>query len=76
MLRQFRLFPFIAGLIVGYLVLMYYKAPAHIVLEYPHPDNVKDRTYRDKNGVCYSYTSTEVNCDKNEATLEQYPIQA
>lgn len=76
MLRQFRLFPFIAGLIVGYLVLMYYKAPAHTILEYPHPDNVVNRFYKDTNGVCYKYNAKEVNCNENEMTLKQYPLQS
>jgi len=76
MLKHFRIIPFIIGVVIGGVILVWYVTPPQIIYEYPHPDNVKDRTYRDKNGVCYSYTSTEVNCDKNEATLEQYPIQA
>ncbi len=76
MLQHFKLLPFIGGLIVGLLVVFYYRAPPTVVFEYPHPQNVNNRVYRDKNGICYSYNSTPVDCDANEATLKQYPLQA
>ena len=76
MFKHFRLIPFIGGLVIGYLFFIYYKADAHITYEYPHPDNVKDRVYKDHNGVCYSYTSQTVDCDKNEDTLKPYPLQS
>lgn len=75
MYQHFRLNGFLAGLVVGFILLYVYKTPALVVYEYPHPQNVKDRVYRDKNGVCYSYTATKVDCDKNEATLRPYPLQ-
>ena len=75
MYKHFRLIPFIGGLVAGYLILKFYKPPKQTVMEYPHPNNIKDRVYKDANGVCYSYTSTEVNCDENEATLKQYPLE-
>jgi hypothetical protein len=67
--------PFLVGLAIGGFILFFYKTPQQTIMEYPHPDNVKDRVYRDKNGVCYSYTSKEVNCDENEGTLRPYPLQ-
>jgi hypothetical protein len=75
MIHHFKLVPFLVGLVAGYLLLMYYHAPPNIIYEYPHPQNINDRVYRDKNGVCYSYTATKVGCDKNEATLRTYPLQ-
>ena len=75
MIHHFRLIPFLAGLALGWLMLKYYQAPAKVVFEYPHPDNVKQRVYRDTNGICYRYTSEKVDCDANEATLKPYPIQ-
>jgi hypothetical protein len=44
-------------------------------MKYPHPENVNGRTYKDKNGVCYRYTSKEASCDSNEGVLKQYPLQ-
>lgn len=76
MFHHFRIIPFVAGIGAGILMLLYYKAPKSIIYEYPHPQNVKDRVYRDKNGVCYAYTSTTVDCDANETTLRPYPIQS
>ena len=72
---HFRLLPFLSGLAVGYLVVFYYKPPPLVVHEYPHPENVRDRVYRDLNGVCYRYQSKEADCDKNEESLKVYPLQ-
>jgi hypothetical protein len=57
-------------------MLIFYKVPPTVILEYPHPQNIHDRVYRDKNGICYHYTAEKVGCDANEATLKAYPIQA
>jgi hypothetical protein len=76
MLHHFRILPFAAGIAVGILVLFYYKPPPIVAHEYPHPANVDSRVYHDTNGVCYKYTSKEVDCDKNEDTLKVYPLQS
>ena len=75
MIHHFRIIPFLVGIAVGVLVVFYYKPPPMIVHEYPHPENVKERVYKDNNGVCYKYDSKEVDCDKNEETLKVYPLQ-
>ena len=75
MLDHFQVFPFVIGIVVGVLMLFFYNPPPTVVYEYPHPHNVNNRVYRDKNNVCYSYTSKEVDCDANEATLKTYPLQ-
>lgn len=74
MLKHFRIIPFLAGLTAGYGLFLFYKAEPRVFYEYPHPSNVDTRTYKDKNGVCYSYTSKEVSCDSFEGTLKPYPI--
>ncbi len=76
MWNHFRIVPFIIGVVLGLFVVFAYKTPMTTVYEYPHPQNVKHRVYRDKNGVCYKYEATEVSCDENEATLKPYPLQA
>jgi hypothetical protein len=76
MYQHFRIMPFLAGLAVGFALLFWYQAPAKIIYEYPHPQNVRERVYRDTNGVCYSYTAQKVGCDANEATLKPYPLQS
>jgi len=57
-------------------MLLFYNAPRKIVYEYPHPQNVNERVYRDENGVCYKYTAKKVDCDDNEESLKPYPLQA
>ncbi len=75
MLNHFRLIPFLAGLVAGLVLIFWYKPSPLIIREYPHPQNVKDRVYRDLNGVCYKYSSKEVECDEHESTLRVYPLQ-
>ncbi len=75
LLKEFKFLPFAAGIVAGLILLRFVKVEPVVVYEYPHPDTVKQRVYRDKNGACYKYTSLEVNCDANEATLKPYPLQ-
>jgi hypothetical protein len=75
MLQHFRIIPFLVGCMVGGLMFFFYKPPPSIVYEYPHPDNVKNRVYSDKNKVCYKYNAQEVDCNANESTIKQYPMQ-
>ena len=76
MLKHIRILPFSVGLIVGVLMILYYNPGKTVVYEYPHPQNVNERVYRDTNGVCYKYSSKKVECDTNEGNLRPYPIQS
>ena len=75
MFSQFRILPFLAGLGIAFLLVQFYKPEKQIIHQYPHPSEAKGKVFRDLNKVCYKYTSHEVDCDANEATLEEYPIQ-
>lgn len=75
MLNHFEILPFLIGLFVGVIGLLFIKDKSHVIYKYPHPSNVKDLVYRDPNGVCYTYKANLVDCDKNEGTLKPYPIQ-
>jgi hypothetical protein len=75
MLNHFRLLPFLAGLAVAFLVFLVYKPQKQVIRQYPHPKDAESKIFKDPNGTCYKYTSHEVNCDANEATLTDYPIQ-
>ncbi len=75
LLKQFKWLPFLLGLGIGFIALRFVKTEPVKVLEYPHPDTVKQRVYRDKNSVCYKYTAVEVNCDENQHNLTPYPLQ-
>jgi len=61
-------------LAIGVIAIMFIKPEQSVVLKYPTPENSGKIVYKDKNGVCYKYTSTEVDCDKNEAKLKDFPL--
>ena len=46
-----------------------------IVVKYPTPEN-GGTIYKDGNGVCYKYASSEVSCDADKSKVKDYPIQA
>ena len=75
MYQHFRLKAFLVGIVAGLFIVFVYQPAAVVVYEYPHPQNVGARVYRDKNGVCYAYKANKVECDANEATLRPYPLQ-
>ena len=75
MLDQFRWFPFIIGIVCGALTFAFYKPSKQVIYEYPHPSNTAEKVFRDPSKMCYKYTHHEVNCDSNESTLKEYPIQ-
>lgn len=67
--------PLLAGLALGCYVVFGYNQPKREIFDYPHPTNNKDAVYKDPTGACYKYTSKEVDCDANEKTLQQFPVQ-
>jgi hypothetical protein len=72
---HFKLLPFLMGILAGAALLFFFKPEPQILYKYPHPQNIDTRTYKDKNGVCYKYTSKSVNCDEHEDTIKPYPLQ-
>lgn len=75
MLSHLRLYPFLLGLVVGAFILYVYKPQKQVVFQYPHPNDSIDKIYKDKNNTCYKYSVHEVDCDSNEKTLKDYPLQ-
>jgi hypothetical protein len=75
MLSHFRVIPFLLGLVIGIFIYFVYKPEKKLIQQYPKPGEENSKVFRDKNGTCYSYTSHEVNCDANESTLFDFPIQ-
>lgn len=76
MYKHFRLKFFLIGIAIGLCIVLFYRPPPQIIYEYPHPQNIKNRVYKDTNGICYKYNSQKVDCDANESTLKSYPIQS
>lgn len=75
MFNHIRFIPLILGLILGFIGIYVLKPENKIIYRYPTPENVKNTTYRDMNGVCYSYQVEQVDCDKNSGTLAEYPLE-
>lgn len=75
MISHFRLVPFLAGLVAGFLIYLVYKPEKQEIKQFPHPNDSTDKVFRDKNGTCYKYSVHEVSCDANESTMKDYPIQ-
>tara|TARA_B100001123_G_C15028283_1_gene914297 strand:+ start:306 stop:578 length:273 start_codon:yes stop_codon:yes gene_type:complete len=57
---------FLIALCVGILMVYLFTNQPKIVMKYPTPDNIKNTVYKDKNDVCYKYTSEEVSCKNNK----------
>lgn len=75
MFGHFEILPFLIGLAIGIVGILFFKPPPRIIIKYPHPTNVEQSVYKDPNGVCYTYKAKEVQCDANEANLKPYPLQ-
>ncbi len=74
MIKHLRLLPLIFGLIVGFIAVIMLKPQMNIIYKYPTPDTSGKITYKDKNSVCYKYKATQVDCDKNESRLKDFPL--
>ena len=74
MIKHLRILPFVAGLVIGIVGLYFVDPDKEVTYKYPLPNDREKTVYKDKNGVCYQYDSTEVDCDKNEAKLKPFPL--
>lgn len=75
MLSHFRILPFVGGILLALFIFAIYKPSKEIIKKYPHPNDAEQMIFKDPNGTCYKYKGNEVNCDANEATLKDYPLQ-
>ena len=67
--------PFLIGLTIGLFFVYVLKPAPVVVVRYPNIDNVGKVIYRDRNGTCFKYEMSEVNCDDAEDRLKDYPLQ-
>jgi len=74
MLKHIQFIPLLFGLIIGIIAILCVKPEQNIIYKYPNPQNAKDMIYKDKNGMCFQYIPNEVNCDKNESKLKEFPL--
>ena len=74
MIKHFRLFPFIIGILIGIVAIIFVKPEKTVVYKYPNPEGKENIVYKDKNGICYRYKATKVDCDKNQDKLKEFPL--
>jgi len=74
MISHIRIVPLLAGLVLGVIAILCVKPEETVVYKYPHPDIADKTIYKDKNGVCYRYKATKVDCDKNQDKLKDFPL--
>jgi hypothetical protein len=76
MLHHFKLLPFIAGLIAGAIVFLVFKPETkERVIKWPHPSNAGKMTYRDRNGLCYTFEAQIADCAKVKDSLVTYAFE-
>ncbi len=74
MFKHIRIIPLIIGLVIGVIAILLIQPQKNVIYKYPTPETAGKVVYKDKNGVCYKYTSTVVDCDKNEARIKDFPL--
>lgn len=74
MLHHLRLIPFVLGVVMGVIGILFVNPEQVLSYKYPVPEQAKEIVYKDRNGICYQYLSSEVSCDKNEARLKPFPL--
>jgi hypothetical protein len=74
MLKHIRIIPLILGIVIGIVAVMFVKPEKNIIYKYPTPETAGKIVYKDKNGVCYKYTSKQVDCDKNVSRIKDFPL--
>jgi len=75
LLGFFNFMPFAIGVVAGVAyIAMGGKGSHEVIYKYPHPTTVDALVYKDPNGACYRYKVEQVDCDKNEKKLKEYPL--
>jgi hypothetical protein len=74
MINHIRIVPLLTGLVIGIIAILCVKPEETVIYKYPHPDIADKTIYKDKNGVCYRYKATKVDCDKNQDKLKDFPL--
>jgi len=67
---------FIISLSVGLFVAYVMGEQAKTVYVYPTPDNINKVLYKDDANNCYSYSASEVDCNKYSNDISQVPGQS
>jgi hypothetical protein len=74
MFRHIQIVPLVIGIVIGIVALIFVKPEKNVIYKYPNPESSDKIIYKDKNGICYAYSSKKVDCDKNEDKLKNFPL--
>ncbi len=74
MIKHIKIYPLILGIIFGIIAILCIKPQQNVVYKYPNPSDKNQLIYKDNNGICYTYKHNEVDCDKNESRLKNFPL--
>lgn len=74
MLKHIKIAPLLLGILLGVFGILFIKPEQTITYKYPTPETAEKTIYKDKNGVCYRYEAKQVDCDKNEERLKEFPL--
>jgi hypothetical protein len=74
MLKHLRIIPLVFGIVIGIIAILFIKPSKNVIHKYPTPSTAGKLIYKDKNGVCYKYNAKQLECDKNESRLKDFPI--
>ena len=66
---------FLISLAVGIFMTYVYTPHPRIIYVYPTPDNIGRLQYKDKNGMCFKFGATELNCPADKTKIQKYPMQ-
>ena len=74
--EHFKFIPFIIAFIVGLIFITLRKPDdSQRVVKWPHPSNAGKITYRDRNGLCYTFESQIVDCATVKENLQTYAFE-
>lgn len=69
--RRFQLIPFLVGLLLGGIIFLGLKPETKDrIVKWPHPENAGKITYRDRNGLCYTFEAQIADCAKVGDSLQ------
>ena len=74
MFKHFQFIPFIVGVILGLLGFYISNPDKTVIYKYPNPQNAGKLIYKDKNDMCYTYTTEKTDCDSNQNKMKTYPL--
>ena len=74
MFKRIQFIPFIIGITIGIIAVMFIKPEKTVVFKYPNPESSQKIIYKDKNDICYAYVGKKVDCDKNEDKIKNFPL--